>query len=122
MELPTESWGELIVYLVEKNLDSVTRRRWEEYPETLDIITTDTLLEFLQRRCQVLERASLSENLGDVTGRSKFNSYERNDKGKQKQPFHVKSCKAKHHYQQQFEEVDVIYVKGNILSIPAINF
>jgi len=95
MRLPTESWGELIVYLVEKNLDSVTRRRWEEYAETLDDITTDittdTLLEFLQRRCQVLERAALSENLGDITGKSRFNNHERNDKGKQKQPFHLKS-------------------------------
>lgn len=61
MNLPTESWGELIVFLIEKNLDSATRRRWEEHAEKLEKITTDTLIEFLQRRCQVLERASLNE-------------------------------------------------------------
>lgn len=30
MELPTDAWGELIIHMIETNLDSGTRRRWEE--------------------------------------------------------------------------------------------
>ncbi|XP_067214188.1 uncharacterized protein [Linepithema humile] len=51
MKSPTESWGELIIYLIEKNLDSVTRRRWEEHAENLENLSTNAILEFLQRRC-----------------------------------------------------------------------
>lgn len=48
------------------------------------------MIEFLQRRCQVLERASLSNGSEIVNGKSKFN-HEGNGSGKQKQLFHLKS-------------------------------
>lgn len=73
MKSPTESWGELIIYLIERNVDQVTKRRWEEHAETLENPTMDDIMDFLQRRCQVLERASLSEGVGEV-GLRKYNS------------------------------------------------
>ncbi|XP_029166202.1 uncharacterized protein LOC114939614 [Nylanderia fulva] len=90
MELPTESWGKLIVYLIEKNLDSATRKLWEEHAETLETITTNAAVDFLQRRCQVLERAALSEKSADVTSKSNLSNYEKNN-GNKKHSFHLKS-------------------------------
>ena len=88
MDLPTESWGELIVYLVEKNLDYVTRKRWEEHAEVLETVTTDDMMEFLQHRCQVLERVSLGEGCFRDT---KPNSHHgKNDSSKSK-PLNFKS-------------------------------
>ncbi|XP_024878022.1 uncharacterized protein LOC112458563 [Temnothorax curvispinosus] len=58
MGLPTESWGDLIIYLIEKNLDNATRRRWEEHIEQRDGVTTSVMIEFLQRQCQLLRRAT----------------------------------------------------------------
>ncbi|XP_071562311.1 uncharacterized protein [Temnothorax nylanderi] len=58
MGLPTESWGDLIIYLIEKNLDNATRRRWEEHIEREDDVTTSTMIDFLQRQCQLLRRAA----------------------------------------------------------------
>lgn len=73
MKSPTESWGELIIYLIEKNLDQATKRRWEEHVEALENPTTDNIMDFLQRRCQVLERASLSEGVGEIRSRNHNN-------------------------------------------------
>lgn len=69
MKSPTESWGELIIHLIEKNLDQATKRRWEEYAETLEGPRTDDILEFLQRRCQVLERIFLGEG-GEIRSKN----------------------------------------------------
>ncbi|XP_036145895.1 uncharacterized protein LOC118646638 [Monomorium pharaonis] len=80
MKLPTESWGELIISLIEKNLDSATRKRWEEHAEMHEELTTKTMIDFLQRRCQVLERAALSEGIKDVT--SGVKTSEKNDNNK----------------------------------------
>lgn len=56
IKLSTELWEELIIYLIEKNLDNVTRRRWEEYIEQREEVATSTMMEFLQRQCQLLRR------------------------------------------------------------------
>ncbi|XP_011859104.1 PREDICTED: uncharacterized protein LOC105556616 [Vollenhovia emeryi] len=58
MTLPTDSWGDLVLYLIEKNLDSATRRRWEEYIEDKKDVTTTTMMEFLQRQSQLLRRSA----------------------------------------------------------------
>jgi len=89
MKLPTEHWGELIIYLVERALDNATRRRWEEHAETLETLTTEAIMEFLQRRCQVLERASLSEGAGDAVSKSWGNKSDRN--GNKQKPLYLKS-------------------------------
>lgn len=65
MKLPMESWGDLIIYIIEKNLDSATRRRWEEHFENKDNVTTTTMIEFLQRQSQLLRR---SASAGDTDG------------------------------------------------------
>lgn len=64
MKLPTEKWGELIIYLIEKNLDNSIRRRWEEYIENKESATTDVMMEFLQRHSQLLRRASVDGESG----------------------------------------------------------
>lgn len=33
MKCPTEYWGDLIIYLIKKNLDNATRRCWEKHIE-----------------------------------------------------------------------------------------
>ncbi|XP_020297309.1 uncharacterized protein LOC109861883 [Pseudomyrmex gracilis] len=90
MQLPTESWEEIIIYLIEQSLDNVTKRQWEEHAEKLKSSSTDAILEFLKCRCQVLERASLSEIAEETSEKTKFNNVER-DGNDQKQPLHLKS-------------------------------
>ncbi|CAL1672753.1 unnamed protein product [Lasius platythorax] len=65
MKLPTDSWGDLLIYVIEKNLDNVTRRRWEEHIESKDDVTTTTMMEFLQRQSQLLRRSATD---GSING------------------------------------------------------
>ncbi|XP_039311989.1 uncharacterized protein LOC120359242 [Solenopsis invicta] len=83
MKLPTESWGELIIFLIERNLDNVTRKSWEEHIEQQENIPTSVILDFLQRRCQVLERASLTGDSRDHVDKSRTDSKQ---DGKRQQP------------------------------------
>lgn len=80
MKLSTESWEEVIIYLIEKNLDNATRRRWEEYIEQREEVMTSTMMEFLQRQCQLLRRASLDGEIvnkprDDICEKDKTNKY-----------------------------------------------
>lgn len=81
MKLPTESWGDLIIYLIEKNLDNATRRRWEEYIEQREEVATSTMIEFLQRQCQLLRRASVDS---EVVNKSRDDSRERERPNRQR--------------------------------------
>ncbi|RLU22365.1 hypothetical protein DMN91_004643 [Ooceraea biroi] len=65
MELPTESWDELIVHMMETKLDVVTLRAWEQ-EDSISAVTLDKLVDFLQKRCQTLERLEARTNQGDV--------------------------------------------------------
>ncbi|XP_070510435.1 uncharacterized protein [Cardiocondyla obscurior] len=56
---PTESWGALVIHLIERNLDGATRRHWEEHVESKENVTTETMLEFLQGQCRLLKRATM---------------------------------------------------------------
>ncbi|XP_062703711.1 uncharacterized protein LOC134286154 [Aedes albopictus] len=51
----TEHWDVLLIHLLSTRLDSVTRRDWEEYAEANDVNKFQQLIEFLQRRVNVLE-------------------------------------------------------------------
>ncbi|XP_036146016.1 uncharacterized protein LOC118646671 [Monomorium pharaonis] len=64
MKLPTDQWGDIIIFLIEKNLDSTTRRRWEEHIEDKENITTSTMMEFLRRHSQLLRRAADDSETG----------------------------------------------------------
>lgn len=66
MKLPTESWSELIIYLIEKNLDNITRRRWEKYVEWQENVSTNTIIEFLQRHSQLLRQAAFDVDISNL--------------------------------------------------------
>lgn len=89
MKLPTDTWGELIIYLIETNLDITTKRRWEEYTETKENLTANDTIEFLQRRYQILERASLGKGSGSG-GKLKFGNLDKFENSKSKLS-HLKS-------------------------------
>jgi len=58
MSLPTDSWDELIIHMLESNIDSVTRRSWEQ--EKREGSTLNDMITFLQKRCQMLEQINTS--------------------------------------------------------------
>jgi len=60
MSLPTDSWDELIIHMLESNIDSVTRRSWEQ--EKREGSTLKDMTTFLQKRCQMLERINTSSS------------------------------------------------------------
>ncbi|XP_055632528.1 uncharacterized protein LOC129773006 [Toxorhynchites rutilus septentrionalis] len=51
----TEYWDVLLIHLLSTRLDPVSRRDWEEYAETLENVTFDEIVQFLQRRVNVLQ-------------------------------------------------------------------
>ncbi|XP_047998452.1 uncharacterized protein LOC125235873 [Leguminivora glycinivorella] len=53
---PTESWDDVIIYLIASKLDPTTSRKWEEYKADLtDMPTLPEFLKFLRSRADVLE-------------------------------------------------------------------
>lgn len=56
MQVPTDAWNELILYMIEVKLDNTTRREWERQAETDDSPSVEKITDFLQKRCQILER------------------------------------------------------------------
>lgn len=65
MELPTNSWHELIIHMMEAKLDNVTLRAWEQNGNPA-IGTLENLTDFLQTRCQILERIEARSRQKDV--------------------------------------------------------
>ncbi|XP_058837794.1 uncharacterized protein LOC131693727 [Topomyia yanbarensis] len=51
----TEHWDVLLIHLLSTRLDTVTRRDWEEYAEMNQTTKFSQLIEFLQRRVNVLQ-------------------------------------------------------------------
>lgn len=66
MELPIDSWQELIIHMMEIKLDTVTLRAWEQDGNPV-AGTLDKFIDFLQARCQMLERIEARFKLRDVT-------------------------------------------------------
>ncbi|XP_043271223.1 uncharacterized protein [Venturia canescens] len=84
MGLPTDTWGELIVHIIETKLDTVTLRAWEQDEKSREF-SLDGFTDFLQQRCQILER---------IEARSKTNDSSRkvdNDKAQSKNRNHGKN-------------------------------
>ncbi|XP_032690610.1 uncharacterized protein LOC116853592 [Odontomachus brunneus] len=65
MELPTDSWDELIVHMMETKLDAVSLRAWEQEGNT-NALVLENLINFLQKRCQTLERLEARESHRDA--------------------------------------------------------
>ncbi|XP_011859012.1 PREDICTED: uncharacterized protein LOC105556525 [Vollenhovia emeryi] len=55
LNLPTDSWNELVIHMMEAKLDATTLRAWEQSPTATDATLTN-FNDFLERRCQTLER------------------------------------------------------------------
>ncbi|XP_055527692.1 uncharacterized protein LOC129720263 [Wyeomyia smithii] len=51
----TEHWDVLLIHILSTRLDNVTRRDWEEYDEANQAVKFSQLIEFLQRRVNVLQ-------------------------------------------------------------------
>ena len=69
MELTTDSWGELIIHMIESKLDIVTLRAWEQSGNAAEA-TLDKLTDFLQSRCHILERIEARSKQKDVMSKS----------------------------------------------------
>jgi len=54
--LPTDTWDELIMHMLETKFDIQTLRAWEEEVERNEIDNLNDMLEFLRKRCHTLER------------------------------------------------------------------
>lgn len=55
LKLPTEAWDELVIHMIETKLDMATLRAWEQEGNTADA-KLNTLTDFLEAKCQMLER------------------------------------------------------------------
>ncbi|XP_051165294.1 uncharacterized protein LOC127284055 [Leptopilina boulardi] len=60
IKLPTDKWDDLLLYMIEENIDKLTRRHWEEFLEGKEEVSVDIMIDFLQRRCQLLDRRASS--------------------------------------------------------------
>ena len=52
---PTDQWGDLILHVMSRNLDSETRKLWDIYIADKSTITVDLMVKFVGQRCQSLE-------------------------------------------------------------------
>lgn len=57
---PTDSWDTLLVHVITRKLSTALQREWELSSRPDKMATFNELCEFLQRRCQVLENASIN--------------------------------------------------------------
>lgn len=54
--LPTDTWDELVMHMVETSLDAQSLRAWEEELELKERVNLNDLLDFLKTKCKTLER------------------------------------------------------------------
>lgn len=52
---PTEQWDMIIVTLLANKMDAISRREWELSPTRTDLPTFKEIIEFLKKRCEMLE-------------------------------------------------------------------
>lgn len=62
LDLPTDSWDVLIIYLMSTKIDPVTLRKWEESKNNhTDLPTLPEFLNFLRNRADILETMLVSK-------------------------------------------------------------
>ncbi|XP_018405645.1 PREDICTED: uncharacterized protein LOC108781997 [Cyphomyrmex costatus] len=54
--LPTESWDDLVMHMMEDKFDTKTLRAWEEETKSSETVNLNDMLEFLKNRSLILER------------------------------------------------------------------
>jgi len=69
MNLPTDSWDELVTHMIEARLDTTTLRAWEQHATTTEI----RLLTLTEKRCQILERIEARAKEKGITSRVELN-------------------------------------------------
>lgn len=52
---PTEQWDMILVTLLANKMDAISRREWELSPTAADLPTFTEIIEFLKKRCEMLE-------------------------------------------------------------------
>lgn len=64
LKQPVEYWDTMIIYLIYTKFDSATKVEWEKVrAELTELPTTDLLINFLTKRCQVLEALQGSKRI-----------------------------------------------------------
>lgn len=63
-------------------MDNTTRRRWEEYIEDKEFVSTSTIMEFLQKHCQLLRRSAIDDEIS----KSGSEVFEKDKSGRQRAP------------------------------------
>lgn len=61
---PTEQWDMIIVTLLSNKMDAVSRREWELSPTAADLPTFKEIIEFLKKRCEMLEAIEPHQSQG----------------------------------------------------------
>lgn len=83
LNLPTDSWNELIIHMIKAKLDAATLRAWEQSVIAADV-TLVALTDFLEKRCQILERIETRVKDKEITRKTE------SDKKKAKSRSHEK--------------------------------
>jgi hypothetical protein len=60
LKQPTEHWDALVVHLITSKLNQTTYKDWEMYIEPNILPTFSQLSDFLEKRCHILENASIA--------------------------------------------------------------
>lgn len=59
LEVPVKHWDSLLIYLIKTKMDFVTNKDWEAHlPDITSLPTLETLINFLNKKCQTLESIS----------------------------------------------------------------
>ncbi|XP_036143903.1 uncharacterized protein LOC118645955 [Monomorium pharaonis] len=55
LKRPTSQWDDLLIYVITSKLDYITTKEWESHVDAQRLPTFQELIEFLTKRCQMLE-------------------------------------------------------------------
>ncbi|XP_070510399.1 uncharacterized protein [Cardiocondyla obscurior] len=62
MKLPTDSWDDLLIYLISSKLDSITLKEWRKSLTDDALPTFKQFINFINRYCQILEATQKNNN------------------------------------------------------------
>ncbi|XP_065082353.1 uncharacterized protein LOC135704779 [Ochlerotatus camptorhynchus] len=69
---PVNSWSTILEHILCTRLHDDTLKAWEDHASTLDAVTYERLIEFLQRRMRVLESISVNQHYSSVPAETQF--------------------------------------------------
>lgn len=74
LKRPTDSWDDLLVYLLVSKLDATTAREWQSPLTGTELPTLKHFLDFLAHRSQVLESTAKSANIFSKNAITRFHA------------------------------------------------